>query len=168
VGVALTLVSSVHGVLAAPFPATECVGISELADGLGRLPYPSVGLAAPRLGHAPDGLGRPAPYAGRPLGKVMPVGRGPPIGRAMVEKDGNALRGAGGAMPMEKEGNALRDAGRAGPVEKEGRGAGGAEKNADIEVELAVGSSLHGSSSPVEGAGVCAGAVTVVVMVEVA
>jgi hypothetical protein len=101
----------------------------------------------------------------------MPVGRGPPIGRAMVEKDGNALRGAGGAMPMEKEGNALRDAGRAGPVEKEGkalRGAGAAEKNADIEVELAVGSSLHGSSSPVEGAGVCAGAVTVVVMVEVA
>jgi hypothetical protein len=38
VGVALTLVSSVHGVLAAPFPATDCVGTPELADGLGRCP----------------------------------------------------------------------------------------------------------------------------------
>jgi hypothetical protein len=170
VGVALTLVSKVHGVLAAPFPATDCERTPELADGLGRCPYPSVGLAAPRLGHAPDGRGRPAPYAGRPLGRVMPVCRGPPIGRAMVGKEGKALREAGGAGPMEKEGNALRDAGRAGPVEKEGKalsGAGGAEEKESTEdVVLAVGCSSHGSL--VSDVGVCGGAVMVVVIVEVA
>lgn len=157
VGVALTLVSSVHGVVAAyPLPATGRDGSPELAEGLGRRPYPSVGCAAPRLGHAPDGRGRPQPNAGRPLGRPILVGRGPPIGRAgraIVGNEGKALRGAGGGETdaVEKGGKALR-----------GTGAG------DIDVEtvgdaLAKSSSSHGSSSllPAAGAGVCTGRVDV-------
>jgi hypothetical protein len=69
VGVGLTLVSSVHG-----------VEVAAVAEGFFGCPNPCVGLAAPRLGNAPVGRGRPHPNAGRSLGRAMPEKTGAPSG----------------------------------------------------------------------------------------
>lgn len=103
VGVGLTLVSRVQGVLAAlplfaPTPA----------DGLG-CPNPFVGRGAPRLGHAPDGRGRNQPKPGRSSGRPIMVGKdGAPLagkltGRA--EPNGTGTEGLDGVLSSSSQGS---------------------------------------------------------------